>query len=272
LALVNAGLNTVINYELGKVQLGTSVCPTGESTVTKCVNEILADVLAVHNLNDDFLPMWEFGNPYVSRLASRVQSRTQAEVLTLLQLLLPGSNNFYYGEEIGMRDLTTGENPQRGVMLWDDTEFGGFSTATNVSARVHEDVKNINFVKQFGQELSQVKMFKKLAKLRQRDETLMLGKSLVGKPIGQAFTFTRFRRENNVTLGKVYVGAVNLGTEKTSLTLSDIPGLTADKLQKAEVVTMTSNVDPNEYKARQKIDLSSAVLNIGAEQVIVLRF
>lgn len=59
LALVNAGLNTVINYELGKVQLGTSVCPNGESTVTKCVNEILADVLAVHNINENFSPMWE---------------------------------------------------------------------------------------------------------------------------------------------------------------------------------------------------------------------
>lgn len=56
----------------------------------------------------DEINNFQFGNPYVSRLASRVQSRAQAEALTMLQLLLPGSNNFYYGEEIGMRDLPIG--------------------------------------------------------------------------------------------------------------------------------------------------------------------
>uniref|UniRef100_A0A914WQE2 alpha-glucosidase n=1 Tax=Plectus sambesii TaxID=2011161 RepID=A0A914WQE2_9BILA len=269
LALVNAGLNTVINYELGKVKLGTSVCPAGESTVTKCVNEILADVVAVHNLNEDFTPMWEFGNPFASRLASRVGSRSQAEVLTMLQLLLPGSNNFYYGEEIGMRDLTTGENPQRGAMLWDDSVNAGFSTA-NVSLPISEDFKNINFAKQYSQETSQVKMFKKLAKLRQRDDTLILGKSFVGKPVGQAFIFSRYRRENETTIGKLYVGAVNLGLEATSLSLSDIPGLKADMWPKAEVVTKTSNVV--DYEVRQKKDLSSGILNIGPEQGVVLRF
>lgn len=47
----------------------------------------------------------QFGNPQLSRIASRVQSQQQAELLTMLQLLLPGTNSIYYGEEIGMLDL-----------------------------------------------------------------------------------------------------------------------------------------------------------------------
>ncbi len=63
----------------------------------------------------------QLGNANISRLASRVGSRARAELLTMLQLILPGTNSIYYGngfdlpvdlptmpvsgEEIGMRNL-----------------------------------------------------------------------------------------------------------------------------------------------------------------------
>lgn len=49
----------------------------------------------------------QFGNPELSRIASRVKSLQLAELLTMLQLLLPGTISVYYGDEIGMMDLPT---------------------------------------------------------------------------------------------------------------------------------------------------------------------
>lgn len=49
--------------------------------------------------------VFQFGNPGLSRIASRINSQSQAELLTMIQLLLPGTNNIYYGDEIGMIDL-----------------------------------------------------------------------------------------------------------------------------------------------------------------------
>ncbi|VDN42914.1 unnamed protein product [Gongylonema pulchrum] len=103
-ALVASGLNSVINYELGNIGKDNKICHHAEGNVAGCVHEILSDVVLFHTTND--VPaMWEFGNPHLSRIASRVQSQQQAELLTMVQLLLPGTNSIYYGEEIGMLDL-----------------------------------------------------------------------------------------------------------------------------------------------------------------------
>ncbi|VDN43265.1 unnamed protein product [Gongylonema pulchrum] len=102
--MVASGLNSVINYELGNIGKDNKICHHAEGNVAGCVHEILSDVVLFHTTND--VPaMWEFGNPHLSRIASRVQSQQQAELLTMVQLLLPGTNSIYYGEEIGMLDL-----------------------------------------------------------------------------------------------------------------------------------------------------------------------
>ena len=173
-----------------------------------CVHEILSDVLLFHKNNENILPQWEvrstvisprpfffpFGNPYVSRVATRVGSRTHAELISMLQLMLPGVNNVYYGDELGMRDLANDTKiaPQRGAMQWSDGVAAGFSDRENPPIPVHPDFKNINwevgtaadwartlFKNQYQQSSSPLKMFSKLAKLRQTDETVKHGKTFV---------------------------------------------------------------------------------------------
>ncbi|VDN26331.1 unnamed protein product, partial [Cylicostephanus goldi] len=75
-----------------------------EGTIATCVHEILSDILLFHSNNPAVWPQWEFGNQYISRIASRVESRAHAELLLMLQLVLPGTNNFYYGDELGMKN------------------------------------------------------------------------------------------------------------------------------------------------------------------------
>lgn len=270
--LASSGLDSIVNYELGMIGRGNQICYSNEDSVAGCVHELLSDILSFHKDNEEVIPMWEFGNPFLSRLASRVQSSKQAEILTMIQLLLPGTNSIYYGEEIGMRDLSNNSMtlPQRGAMQWDDSRNAGFSSATSPKVDVDPDFKEVNWARQYGQSRSQLKMFQKLAKMRQRDKTLAFGSTHIGTLIDGGFTLTRYPDGQNSTVGNVLVGAVNLGTSAVSLPLHEIPMLEGKNLGKGEVVTATSNAEA--YYPRQPIDLSGGILTLPAEQGITVKF
>lgn len=86
------------------------------------------------------------GNHDRSRVVSRY-GEAEARLLALLQLSLPGTPVVYYGEELGMEDVIIdasavqdpfekrvpgkglGRDPERTPIAWDESEFGGFSTA-----------------------------------------------------------------------------------------------------------------------------------------------
>ncbi|KHJ86687.1 hypothetical protein OESDEN_13555 [Oesophagostomum dentatum] len=123
----------------------------------------------------------------------------------MLQLLLPGTNNFYYGDELGMKNLPNDSMvpPQRGAMQWDDTANSGFTSAANSKVPVNSDYNNINWAKQYSQEQSALKMFSKLSKLRTRDDALMSGQTLMGRLVDGGFTIVRFSQHENVTTGSV---------------------------------------------------------------------
>ena len=57
---------------------------------------------------------FQLGDAFTSRIATRVESRAQAEALLLVQLVVPGTINVYYGDEIGMTDLPD----DRKVFFW----------------------------------------------------------------------------------------------------------------------------------------------------------
>ncbi|MFH4980202.1 hypothetical protein AB6A40_006911 [Gnathostoma spinigerum] len=145
--LAETGVDSVINYELDEVVKDSQVCSTLESSIGGCVHELLSDTIDFHERVPLVFPVWEFGNPFISRLASRVRSRVQSELLTMVQLLLPWTNSFYYGEEIGMMDLDneTSIPPQQGAMQWDDSKNGGFSAAANPQIPTNPDYKEVNW-------------------------------------------------------------------------------------------------------------------------------
>ncbi|KJH50546.1 alpha amylase, catalytic domain protein [Dictyocaulus viviparus] len=265
--LVSSGLDSVINYELSKVRKDSDICNRNDG-IAVCAHEILSDILLFHSNNPAVWPQWEFGNPWVSRLASRVESRAHAELLLMLQLLLPGTNNFYYGDELGMKDLQNSSivPAHRGAMQWDDTFSAGFSS--NPKIPVNPDYKDINWARQYSQEQSTLKLFSKLSKLRTKDDALMSGKTIIGRLIDNAFTIVRFYTYENETVGSIYIAAVNFAVQKVSLPLVDVPK--GDKLKKCQIVTITSNVD--RYFPRQTVDFSSKSVELFKDEGIVFRY
>ncbi|GMT34540.1 hypothetical protein PFISCL1PPCAC_25837, partial [Pristionchus fissidentatus] len=98
-------LNSLANYELTRFEKNTNICHKNKGNVGLCTYELLADLLLVHSLHDNVIPAWEFGNPSTDRLASRVGSRRHSELLFMVQLLLPSSNEVHNGEEPGKMNL-----------------------------------------------------------------------------------------------------------------------------------------------------------------------
>ncbi|KAJ1352761.1 Alpha amylase, catalytic domain [Parelaphostrongylus tenuis] len=265
--LVNSGLDSVINYELGQVKKDSDICNKNEG-VASCVHEILSDILLFHSNNPKVWPQWEFGNPWLSRVASRVESRAQAELLLMVQLILPGTNNFYYGDEIGMKDLQDSAivPAQRGAMQWDDTPSAGFSNNSKIP--VNSDYKDINWERQYRLDKSTLKVFSKLGKLRVRDETLMSGETIIGRLVDGGFTVVRFFVHENKTVGHIYVGAVNFAAHNVSLPLDDVPK--GENLGRSQIVSTTTNVE--RYVPRQNVDFSSKSLELYKEEGIVFRY
>src|SRR5690606_24680082 len=98
-----AGLDAIVNTELLRIAKANKICYESENNVAGCSNEILSDLLVFHAY-DGVYPIWELGNAFTSRVATRVKSRIHGELLTMIQMLLPGTSMVYYGEEIGLKD------------------------------------------------------------------------------------------------------------------------------------------------------------------------
>ncbi|CAI5442237.1 unnamed protein product [Caenorhabditis angaria] len=268
--MATSGLDTIINYELGEVEKDSRICHKNEGSVATCVHEILSDVLLFHSLNEKAWPHWRFGSPELSRVASRVGSRAHAQNLLMLQMVLPGTNNIYYGEELGMQNLANDSivSPQKGAMQWDDSNFAGFTKAKNSKVPVNDDYPNINWARQYSESQSTLKIFSKLAKLRQRDDALKTGKTLIGRLVDGAFTVTRFNNFENRTTGNIYVAALNFAPHSVKLPLQDLPN--NEKLSKSTIVTATSNCE--QFYPRQSIDLGAKEIELESNQAVIFRY
>ncbi|CEF70894.1 Neutral and basic amino acid transport protein rBAT [Strongyloides ratti] len=273
---INGGLDALINYELGNVEKDSKICYKLESTVAGCVNEILSDILIFHNNNPQIVPIWEFGNPSTTRLSTRVQSRLHSEILIMLQMMLPGSNMFYYGDIIGIKNLKNNNEyknvSQMSAMQWDDTINGGFTQAVNSIIPVQTDIENINWEKQLKNTISPLRMFKRIAKIKKRVDAFKYGKAYVGTRLQQAFTISRFDTdEQRQPIGHVYVCAANFGKETTTLPLDEIPGASSITLKNSQIFALTTKAYET-YDVREKVDLSSQSLTIGPQQAIIFKF
>ncbi|KAL3994876.1 Alpha amylase catalytic domain family protein [Acanthocheilonema viteae] len=269
--LVLAGLNSVINYELGSIGKDNQICHPTEDNVAGCIHEILTELVHFHSANN-ISAMWEFGNPKLSRIASRVKSQQQAEMLTMLQLFLPGTISIYYGDEIGMMDLPNEKlvPVQRGAMQWDDSANAGFSSANPSSIPVHPDFADNNWARQYSSQRSHLKTFQKMARLRKRDETLSFGRTIIGPLINSSFTVIRYANDENTPTGNTYLGAFNFGTVDTALPIQESNVMEKKKMHQAMVMAFSSNA--KQYHYHQIIDLSSGTVMIPPEQGVIFKF
>lgn len=143
----------------------------------------------IYGLSDTARPVICFSNHDQSRMVSRF-GRSQAKVLAMMQMTLPGTPCMYYGEELGMRDVDTsaeatrdkfeansdmgGRDPYRTPMQWDGGRGAGFSTsrpwlplpadyaADNVAAEIADKSSFLNY-------------YRKLIGLRRGNSALISG-------------------------------------------------------------------------------------------------
>ncbi|MBI2595516.1 alpha-amylase [Candidatus Daviesbacteria bacterium] len=138
------------------------------------------------------LPNYVLGNHDRSRIATRIGT-LQARVAAIMLLTLRGVPFIYYGDEIGMKDVTIpkkmvfdpfeknipgkglGRDPERTPMQWDNKPHAGFSKVTPWLP-VSGDFKKFNVSSELKDKKSILSLYKKLIHLRNNSEVLQEGK------------------------------------------------------------------------------------------------
>ncbi|MBR0718035.1 alpha-amylase family glycosyl hydrolase [Bradyrhizobium liaoningense] len=177
-------------------------------------------------------PNWVLGNHDRPRVASRVGSE-QARVAAMLLLTLRGTPTLYYGDEIGMRQVTiapedvrdpfeknvpgigVGRDGCRTPMQWDSSPCAGFSGVkpwlSLPEIHVHENVVNLE-----ADAFSILNLYKRLIAFRKQCPPLVSG---TYRPIAAQGDLLIYCRESD---GEAVTVALNLGAEPVALTTSTI--------------------------------------------------
>ncbi|CAO4372050.1 unnamed protein product [Caenorhabditis nigoni] len=250
-----------------------------EPHVAKCVHDALNGAYQRHEVAK-YTPHWQFSNSESSRLASRFESST-AHLLSFLQLTLPGAVSLYYGQEYGLKDAMSknGDFKQMGVMQWYPTSNNhhGFS-GNDVPIFFPESDDKLemdNYNSQFDIADSPLKIYRKLAKLRQRDEALIVGETVRDELINNdVILFSRYvRHENNTAIGSAFVVALNFGETEQKVDFTVAPAsklLPSNKdMAKAEISVTTANV--TDYKIREHYDFLKSPLVLPPKQAVLLK-
>lgn len=168
-------------------------------------------------------PNWVLGNHDNPRLATRI-GVGQARVAAILLLTLPGTLTIYYGEELGMVDVTipsravqdpaeknkpgtgAGRDPERTPMLWDDSEFAGFTDGKPWlplgTPRAAWDVASQERIAN-----SMLKLYRRLISLRTSHPVLIIGS--LDHVVAER-DLLRYERSDGTTR---YLVLLNLGLE-----------------------------------------------------------
>jgi alpha-glucosidase len=138
-------------------------------------------------------PNWVLGNHDRSRIATRVGS-AQARVAAMLLLTLRGTPTLYYGDELGMTDVTIashrvqdpvalrvagrglGRDPERTPMQWNAAPHAGFCPPHSEPwLPVAENHHTVNVAAQRGDPRSTLSLYRRLIELRRQSRPLTGG-------------------------------------------------------------------------------------------------
>ncbi len=136
-------------------------------------------------------PNWVLGNHDNARISTRI-GKEQSRVAAMLLLTLRGTPTLYYGDEIGMTNVTIpreeiqdpqglnmpdkdlSRDPARTPMQWNDATYAGFSDA-KPWLRISDDFTETNVESQQKHESSMLNYVKRLIALRQQEAALHIG-------------------------------------------------------------------------------------------------
>jgi alpha-glucosidase len=142
-------------------------------------------------LGQGYSPTYVLGNHDRARVASRI-GKESARTAALLQLTLRGIPTIYYGDEIGMEDLSIpadlvqdpfernipgkglGRDPERTPMQWNDSKNAGFSDLTPWLP-VNPDYKTKNVSSELSDDSSMLSFYRSLIAFRRTSRALLSG-------------------------------------------------------------------------------------------------
>lgn len=153
---------------------------------------------------DPFMPVYVFSNHDRCRSMTRLEGDVRkAKLLAMLQLTVRGVPCMYYGEEIGMTNLslpfrsaldpiphkfkfiprfvfnllglTINRDEVRTPMQWDGTRNAGFSSAEGTWLPVHDNYGEVNAEKENSKEDSLLNTIRNLLKIRAKEKSLQEG-------------------------------------------------------------------------------------------------
>jgi alpha-glucosidase len=174
-------------------------------------------------------PNWVLGNHDRPRIATRVGA-AQAKVAAMLLLTLRGTPTIYYGDEIGMTDVTIppgeardpfernvpgqglGRDGCRSPMQWDATAFAGFSAVTPWLP-VAEDYRSENVDNLRRDATSIYGLHRRLIALRRSRKALTIGRYVPVSVAGDLMLFIREHERERLLV------ALNLTDEPAAATL-----------------------------------------------------
>jgi len=177
-------------------------------------------------------PNWVLGNHDRPRVASRV-GPDQARVAAMLLLTLRGTPTLYYGDEIGMHQVTiaphqvrdpfeknvpgigVGRDGCRTPMQWNATDGAGFSTAKPWLPLANDYVSE-NVAALEADSRSILALYRALIALRKKSPQLVQG---AYRPIAAEGDVLLYRRDGD---GGALVVALNLGAKPVSIASSSI--------------------------------------------------
>jgi alpha-glucosidase len=146
---------------------------------------------ALQHYSPDCIASYAFGNHDKPRLASRLGD-SAARSAAVMQLTLPGMSYVYYGEEIGMHQVTIptavvqdpaahgdphgiGRDPQRTPMQWSADPQAGFSDAAHTWLPLDPAYQRHNVSVQQDDPHSFLQLYRQLMRLRATSSTLRYG-------------------------------------------------------------------------------------------------
>ena len=210
-------------------------------------------------LPDGAWPNWVLGNHDRPRIATRV-GQEQAKVAAVPLLTLRGTPTLYYGDEIGMADVTippeqiqdpwalrepgigAGRDPVRTPMQWDRSPYAGFSTTRPwlplADNWVEQNVESLD-----PQPFSILSLYKRLLALRRKYEALRIGRYEALTCRDDVFGFARsLGQERLIVLLNFSQGrrTVSLESDRATVLLSTARERSGEKT--ASELTL----DPNE--------------------------
>ncbi|EYC26134.1 hypothetical protein Y032_0011g1577 [Ancylostoma ceylanicum] len=237
--------------------------------------------IAVASLRDSILTRRTSSPSCRSESTPSLMALLQPAGTYCFQLTLPGALSLYYGQELGLKDVGTPPSP-RGVMQWTPSgnNHHGFLASGDANigklffAESNDSKEEDNFESQYAQENSPLKVYQKLAKMRQRDEALILGSTVRHGLEGDTLVYSRYvKGENGTAVGTAFVVALNFGANPSPVDFTHFAGQellpTNKDLAKAEVAAVTAGVE--EYRARQKMDLTQQKITLPGKQAVLIR-